>query len=125
MRDSLRISVPGYTALPSERLNDPNAIVLIVEGYRNSDLSKKQVILKIFQGGIQPCTIADHERYLLRRFADGSSFVVKLLKVSHIIPSFSTCSVLEKWGPNVCELAVSPNSSGVIKLELQRQVGLL
>ena len=33
-------------------------------------------------------------------------FVVKLLDISDIIPGFSTCSILEKFGSNVHDLAV-------------------
>jgi hypothetical protein len=122
MRHSLLADVPGgFTALPSSRVKGPNDIPTLLDGYRSDDPSRTPVVLKIFEGGIQgPCTIAEHERYLLRRLA--GPFVIKLIHVSHMKPSLSTCSILEKWGQNVCELAAAPSSIGLGKLELQRQV---
>ena len=120
MHLSLLPHVPGFTALSPERVKGPNDSLSIVEGYRSDDPFRQPVVLKFFEGGIQPCTIAEHERDMLRRLA--GPFVVKLIHVSHITESFSTCSVLEKWGQNVCELAAYPSSSGMSKLELQRQV---
>jgi hypothetical protein len=73
-------------------------------GYRDDDPEQITVGCKIFMGGADVCDVAAHERIVSRHA--NSTFVAKLLDVFDLKPAFWTCSVFEKWGQSVRDLAL-------------------